>query len=117
MFFKLYKCYQIAQPIAYMGVLWSRSHCHFLQLRWNLSPIKQRGRITKRVLQVNKARSIFRKTNVSYPLIHASKRIRGFKFGKFGPLFSCDTRFEVHPFSLLPTNFKRTAALIRIFDT
>ena len=74
---------------------------------------KAKGRITKRVLQVNKARSIFRKTNVSYPLIHASKRIRGFKFGKFGPLFSCDTRFEVHPFSLLPTNFKRTAALIK----
>ena len=30
---------------------------------------KAKGRILKRVLQENKARQIFRKTNISYPLI------------------------------------------------
>ena len=30
---------------------------------------KAKGRISKRVLQENKARQIFRKTNISYPLI------------------------------------------------
>ena len=34
---------------------------------------KAKGRISKRVFQGNKARQIFRKTNISYPLIH--KRI------------------------------------------
>ena len=38
-----------------------------------------KGRISKRVFQENKARQIFRKTNISYPLI----RTRTF-FGKFG---------------------------------
>ena len=30
---------------------------------------KAKGRISKRVLQENKARQIFQKTNISYPLI------------------------------------------------
>ena len=30
---------------------------------------KAKGRISKRVFQENKARQIFRKTNISYPLI------------------------------------------------
>ena len=29
-----------------------------------------KGQISKRVLQGNKAREVFRKTNISYPLIH-----------------------------------------------
>ena len=36
---------------------------------------KAKGRISKRVFQENKARQIFQKTNISYPLIRT--RIRG----------------------------------------
>ena len=45
---------------------------------------KAKGRILKRVFQENKARQIFRKTNISNPLIR--------------------TCFKIHPFALLPTN-------------
>ena len=40
---------------------------------------KAKGRISKRVFQENKARQIFRKTNISYPLLqkHVRVRIRG----------------------------------------
>ena len=42
---------------------------------------KAKWRISKRVFQENKARQIFRKTNISYPLIctraHVRVRIRG----------------------------------------
>ena len=33
---------------------------------------KPKGRISKRVFQENKVRQIFRKTNISYPLIRTS---------------------------------------------
>ena len=36
---------------------------------WYISSVKGRKRISKRALQENKARQIFRKTNISYPLI------------------------------------------------
>ena len=39
------------------------------------SVVRQKGRISKLVFQENKARQIFRKTNISYPLIRT--RIRG----------------------------------------
>ena len=45
---------------------------------------KATGRISQRVLQENKARQIFRKTNISYSLTH--------------------TRFEIRNFTLLPTS-------------
>ena len=38
---------------------------------------KANGRILKRRLQENKARQIFRKSNISYPLTHVRVRIRG----------------------------------------
>ena len=34
---------------------------------------KAKGRISKRVFQENRARQIFRKTNISYPLIRGKK--------------------------------------------
>ena len=37
------------------------------------SVIRQKWRIPKRVLQQNRARQIFRKTNISYPLIRTTK--------------------------------------------
>ena len=43
---------------------------------------RAKGRISKQVLQENKARQIFRKTNISYPLISRT-------------LFSCNTRFDI----------------------
>ena len=46
---------------------------------------KAKGRISKRVFQDNKARQIFRKTNISYPLVPG-------------------THFEIRPFALLPKN-------------
>ena len=55
---------------------------------------KPKGRISKRVFQENKARQIFRKTNISYPLI----RTRTF-FGKFGQL--CFLETPVSRFALL----------------
>ena len=51
---------------------------------------KKKGRILKRVLQESKARQIFQKTNISYPLIRTGAcGIRGY--------------FEIRPFALLPT--------------
>ena len=35
---------------------------------------KTKGRISKQVFQENQARQIFRKTNISYPLIHLGVR-------------------------------------------
>ena len=37
---------------------------------------KAKGRISKRVFQENKARQIFRKTSISYPLIRTRRAIR-----------------------------------------
>ena len=66
--------------------------------------------ISKRVFQENKARQIFRKMNISYPLIHtyvcASGGKKSLFFGKFGVLCVLVTsRFEIRPFALLPTNY------------
>ena len=63
----------------------------------------------KRVLKESKACQIFRKTNFSYFLIHtpacAYQGVRNVHFRKsWGALFSCNTRFEIHPFALLPTS-------------
>ena len=60
---------------------------------------KAKERISKRVLQKNKARQIFRKTN-------ARVRVRWqemFVFRKiWSDLSSCNTRFDICPLALLP---------------
>ena len=43
---------------------------------------KAKGRISKQVFQENKARQIFRKTNISYPLIRFSENLACFVFLK-----------------------------------
>ena len=64
-----------------------------------------------RVFQENKARQIFQKTDISYPLIRtrrcAYQGVRNVHFfGKFGVLwFSWNTRFQISPFAILPTNW------------
>ena len=53
---------------------------------------KAKRRISKQVSQENKARQIFRKT-----------KICSFFVIIWSALFSWSTRFEIHPFALLPT--------------
>ena len=59
---------------------------------------KTKGRISKRVFQENKARQIFRKTNISYPLIRirarAYQRVRNVRFSENLACFV----FLKHPF-------------------
>ena len=67
---------------------------------------KPKGWISKLVFQENKARQIFRKTNISYPLIrtrtYAYQGVRNFRFfGKFGLI--CFLETPVLRFSLLPS--------------
>ena len=66
---------------------------------------KAKGRISKRRYQENKARQIFRKTNISYPLIRTPMcAYQGGKkcsfFGKFGVL--CFLVTSVLRLALLP---------------
>ena len=50
----------------------SQFHAHFLVGN------KAKGRISKRVFQENKARQIFRKTNILYPLIRTRTSFQRF---------------------------------------
>ena len=58
------------------------------------------GRISKRVFQENKARQIFRKTNISCPLIRTCTCKKYSFFRKFGVL--CFLETPVLRFALLP---------------
>ena len=82
-------------------------HHDVKKLRYYVSN-KTKGRISKRMFQENKARQIFRKTNISYPLIRTRtcvyQGVRNVRFRKiWRALFSWSTRFEIRPFALLPT--------------
>ena len=61
---------------------------------------KAKERISKRVLQENKAQQIFGKSNNSYPLIRTRR---------------CNIRFEIPPFVLLPTNFQSLVCFVKSF--
>ena len=66
---------------------------------------KAKGQVSKRVFQENKARQIFWKTNISYPLIRTCRwAYQGGKkcsfFGKFGVL--CFLETPVLRFALMP---------------
>ena len=74
---------------------------------------KVKSRISKRVLQENKAHQIFQKTNISYPLISTRK----FFWKIWRALFSCNTRFEIHPFALLPTNWINVGVRVTLLVT
>ena len=59
---------------------------------------KPKGRISKRVFQENKAAQIFRKTNISYPLIRTSTcAYQGVRNVRFLENFTCFV-FLKHPF-------------------
>ena len=80
-----------------------------------LADNKVNSRISKQVLQENKAHEIFRKTDISYPLIRGWEM---FVFRKiWRALFSCNTRFEIRPFALLPKKCQNfhTIGRMRLF--
>ena len=69
---------------------------------------KAKGRISKRVFQENKAQQIFKKSNVSFTLIHTRRcAYQGVRNVRFSENLSCfvflKTHFEINPFALLPT--------------
>ena len=69
---------------------------------------KAKERISKRAFQENKAHQIFRKTNISYPLIPlrtcAYQEVRNYRFSENLACFVfLNVRFEIRPFALLPT--------------
>ena len=69
---------------------------------------RAKGRISKQVFEENKARQIFRKTNISYPLIHtrtcAHHGVRIVCFSENLAFFVfLKPRIEIRPFALLPT--------------
>ena len=74
---------------------------------WDIVGNQAKRRISKQVLQKNKARQIFEKRTFLTPWRLTYLRIKGkeiFVFQKiWHALFSCNTRFEIHPFALLPT--------------
>ena len=76
------------------------------------SVIKQKGSTSKRVFQENKARQIFRKTNIFYPLIRTRAcAYQGVKDVRFSENLACfvflSTCSEIRPFALLPTTCLR----------
>ena len=59
---------------------------------------KTKGQISKRVFQENKARQIFRKTNISYPLIRTRTCVyQGVRNVRFSENLACFV-FLKHPF-------------------
>ena len=58
---------------------------------------KAKGRISKRVFQKNKARQIFRKTNISYPDTHTYVCVSGVRNVRFSENLACFV-FLKHPF-------------------
>ena len=76
----------------------------------------QNGKTEQEDKQEDKARQIFRKTNIFYPLIRTRTYlcVSGGKkclfFGKFDVLCFFETRFEIRPLALSPT--KRSFMLI-----
>ena len=82
---------------------WYLRHMHLvLQFVGN----KAKGRISERVFHENKARQIFRKTNISYPLICTSTcAYQGVRNGHFSEnlatLFSWNNCFEIRFFPLM----------------
>ena len=74
--------------------------------------IRQKGRISKRVLQENKSCQIFQKTKISYPpplltraCVHQGVRNVCFLWKICCTLFSCYTRFKIRPFALLSVKY------------
>ena len=91
------------------GKLFQWNHCPVKSwLSWiQFAGNKAKRQIWNRVFKKkNKACQIFRKTIISYPLYISGDKT--FVFRKiWRALFSWNTRFEIHPFALLPTNWGR----------
>ena len=92
-----------------MAVLFQKKVLQNLQRKEQLVGNKAKGRISKRVFQEDKARQIFRKTNISYPLIRTRTCVyQGVRSVRFLEHLACFVflkhRFEISPFALLATN-------------
>ena len=70
-------------------------------LQCNIVGDKAKGRISKRVFQENKARQIFRKRNISYPLIRTGA-YQGVRNVCFSENLACFLEIPVLRFALLP---------------
>ena len=83
---------------------------------------KAKGRnLETEVNKQNKTRQIFRKTNISYPLIHTRmctyQRVRNVRFSEIWcALFSCHLLFQTFTFALSPTNYGLSAVITIIHD-
>ena len=67
------------------------------------------------MFQENKARQIFRKTNISYPLIRTRTcAYEGERNVRFSENLACfvflNTHFEIHPFALLSTKYLKVSS-------
>ena len=76
----------------------------------HLDGYKAEGRIWKRVIQENKVRQFFRKTNISYLLIRtrtcAYNGVRNFRFSEILACFiSWNTHFQIRLFVLSPMTY------------
>ena len=79
---------------------------------------KAKERISKRTLEENKARQIYRKTNISYPMIRTSACVyQGLRNSCFTEnwvaLFPYNTCSEIRPFVLFPKLLRRILKRIR----
>ena len=97
---------------------WGITQTWKLDIHETSSVIKPRGRISKRVLQENKARQIFRKTNISFPNTHMHVCISGeemFVFRKMLHVWFLETpvlRSPPPPLVLLATIYTLKLMLI-----
>ena len=77
-----------------------------VQFRSHIVDNKAERRISKRAIKENKARQIFRKTNISYPLIRirtcTDQGVRNVFWKIWRALSSRNTRFKIRSFALLP---------------
>ena len=78
----------------------------------NSSVIRQKGESQNGCFKKTKQCQIFQKTNISHPLTRthtsAYQGVRNVRFSEIWlAFFSWNTRFEIRPFVLLPTNYSR----------
>ena len=82
----------------------------------NSSVIRQKGESQNGCFKKTKQCQIFQKTNISHPLTRthtsAYQGVRNVRFSEIWlAFFSWNTRFEIRPFVLLPTNYSNVVTM------
>ena len=100
---KLMECsFPLKLSLKSIQIIWGNPYMFLSRICEYFVGNKAKGRILKRVFQENKARQIFRKTNISYPLIRtrtcAYQEVRNVRFSENLACFV----FLKHPFWDLP---------------